>query len=146
MASFSKVILMGNVTRDPDVRYAADGSAIAGFGIGINRRYKSADGSLKEETCFVDITFFRKQAETCQKYVHKGDCIVVEGRLKQDTWESKDGQKRSKLVVVGERLHLMPKREPSGVESAETVSDESADDYQPVVKPSKTKQDDEVPF
>ena len=146
MASFSKVVLMGNVTRDPEIRALPSGMSLASFGIGINRKYKGADGNLKEETCFVDITFFGKQAEICEKYVHKGDSIVVDGRLRQDTWE-KDGQKRSKLVVVGERLHLMPKRTEKVVDAAaEIVNDESVDGYDATAKPTEQKKTDEVPF
>ncbi|MBN1385248.1 MAG: single-stranded DNA-binding protein [Elusimicrobia bacterium] len=146
MASFSKVILMGNVTRDPEVRFAPSGTPIAGFGVGINRRYKLADGSPKDEACFVDITFFGKQAEICQNYVHKGDSILVEGRLKQDTWESKDGQKRSKLVVIGERLHLMPKKSSKGPDVDEdSVSETPVEEYTPSTK-TKKKKADEIPF
>lgn len=146
MASFSKVILMGNVTRDPEIRALPSGTSLAGFGVGINRRYKGSDGNPKDETCFVDITFFGKSAEICEKYVHKGDSIIVEGRLKQESWE-KDGQKRSKLVVIGEKLHLMPKRGEKTDESAvEIVSEESVENYKPTLKPSRKKKDDEVPF
>ncbi|MDD5686328.1 MAG: single-stranded DNA-binding protein [Elusimicrobia bacterium] len=155
MASFSKVIMMGNITKDPEVRFGPSGSAIAGFSIGINRRYKAVDGSTKEETSFVDVTFFGKSAEICQKYVKKGDSLLVEGRLKQDNWEGKDGQKRSKLVVVGERLYLMPKK--TGGKTADTGSDvigegietvgDTNDDYQAAeVKQVKRKSDSEVPF
>lgn len=151
MASFSKVILMGNVTRDPEVRFAGSGTPIAGFGIGINRRYKGNDGNLKDETCFVDITFFGKQAEVCQNYVHKGDSIVIEGRLKQDNWEGKDGQKRSKLVVVGEKLHLMPKKgaknqDESEDSSVEAVGEAPAEEYKSSEKTTKKKKSDEIPF
>src|SRR3989339_2094157 len=144
MASFSKVILMGNVTRDPEIRFGPSGAPIAAFSIGINRKYKISDGSTKDETCFVYITFFGKQAEICQKYVHKGDSIVIEGRLRQDSWEGKDGQKRSKLVVVGEKLHLMPKRGDKTSESASV--EEIASDTQDDEKPSMSKKEDEVPF
>ncbi|MFH0948585.1 MAG: single-stranded DNA-binding protein [Elusimicrobiota bacterium] len=145
MASFSKVILMGNVTRDPEIRALPSGTSLAGFGIGINRRYKGSDGNLKEETCFVDITFFGKLSEICEKYVHKGDSIIVEGRLKQDTWE-KDGQKRSKLVVIGEKLHLMPKKAEKADDTAtELASDESLDGYEPS-ESSKKNKDEQVPF
>ncbi len=146
MASFSKVILMGNVTRDPEIRALPSGTSLAGFGVGINRRYKGSDGNPKDETCFVDITFFGKSAEICEKYVHKGDSIVIEGRLKLESWE-KDGQKRSKLVVIGEKLHLMPKKaNKSDDAAAEIIADESTDGYESAVKPSKKKKDDEVPF
>ena len=146
MASFSKVILMGNVTRDPEIRALPSGDSLAKFGVGINRRFKGSDGNPKEESCFVDITFFKKQAEVCEKYVHKGDSIVIEGRLKQESWE-KDGQKRSKLVVIGDTLHLMPKKANKSDDAAvEVIADESIDGYEPTLKPSKKKKADEVPF
>ena len=146
MAGFSKVILMGNVTRDPEIRALPSGLSLASFSVGISRKRKGADGNLKDETCFVDITFFGKQAEICEKYVHKGDSIAVDGRLKQDSWE-KDGLKRSKIVVIGENIHLMPKRGEKADESAvEIVSEEAVESYKPVLKPSKKKKDDEVPF
>jgi len=146
MANYSKVILLGNVTRDPEIRALPSGTSLASFSVGINRKYKGSDGNLKEEACFVDITFFGKQAEVCEKYVHKGDSIFIDGRLKQDSWE-KDGQKKSKLVVVGERLQLISKKNDKSVAaSAGAVGDESIDSYEPIVKPSKKKKDDEVPF
>ena len=145
MASFSKVILMGNVTRDPEIRVLPSGDSLAKFGVGINRRFKGSDGNPKEETCFVDITFFKKQAEVCEKYVHKGDSIVVEGRLKQENWE-KDGQKRSKLVVIGDTLHLMPKKVNKADDiDADVASDESLNSYE-TIESSKKKRDEEVPF
>ncbi|MFH1541374.1 MAG: single-stranded DNA-binding protein [Elusimicrobiota bacterium] len=146
MASFSKVILMGNVTRDPEIRMLPSGTPLAGFGVGINRRFKGSDGNMKEETCFVDITFFGKSAEICEKYVHKGDSIVVEGRLKQDTWE-KDGQKKSKIVVIGEKLHLMPKKAGKVDEGDIDAScNESSNDSGLTSKLSEDKEEEKVPF
>ena len=136
---------MGNVTRDPEIRVLPSGDSLAKFGVGINRRFKGSDGNPKEETCFVDITFFKKQAEVCEKYVHKGDSIVVEGRLKQENWE-KDGQKRSKLVVIGDTLHLMPKKVNKADDiDADVASDESLNSYE-TIESSKKKRDEEVPF
>jgi single-strand DNA-binding protein len=102
MANYNKVILVGNLTRDPEVRYTPKGVAIAKFGLAINRVWRDANtGEQKEEVTFVDIEAFGKQAENLGKYVRKGSPLMIEGRLKFDTWEDKQtNQKRSRLVVV----------------------------------------------
>ena len=99
MASFNRVILMGNLTRDPELRYTPGGTAVANLGIAVNRRYKAQD-QVKEETDFFDIVVFGKQAENCGEYLKKGRPILVEGRLQQRRWETDEGQKRSKVEVV----------------------------------------------
>lgn len=106
MASFNKVILMGNLTRDPEMRVTANGLAICKLGLAVNRSYKTREGERREETTFVDIDAFDKQAEVISKYMSKGSPILVEGRLKFDQWES-DGQKRSKLSVVLDRFEFV---------------------------------------
>lgn len=100
MANFNKVILAGNVTRDIQLKHLPSGTACAEFGMAINRKWKDQGGQSKEEVCFVDLTCFGKQAEMLQKYVSKGKPLMVEGRLKYDQWEAKEGGKRSKLTVV----------------------------------------------
>jgi single-strand DNA-binding protein len=101
MANFNKVILAGNLTRDPEMRYTPKGMAIASFGLAINRRWTSETGEQREEVTFVDIDAFGKQAETISQYCKKGRPLLVEGRLKFDQWDDKQtGQKRSKLRVV----------------------------------------------
>lgn len=101
MASFNKVILMGNLTRDPEVRYTPNGSAVCHFGLAVNRRYKAQDGDWQEETTFIDCTMWSKRGEAFAKYHSKGKQAFVEGELRLDTWEDKkDGSKRSKLYVV----------------------------------------------
>ena len=109
MASFNKVILLGNVTRDPELRYISSGSAVTEVGLAINNRRKGPNGDLIEETTFVDVTFWSRDAEIIGEYVTKGTPLMVEGRLKLDTWE-KDGKKNSKLRVVGERMQLLGSR------------------------------------
>ena len=104
MASFNKVILMGNLTRDPQLRYLPNNTAVCDFGLAVNRRYRDRDGNQKEEVCFVDLTAWARQAETINQYVTKGRPILVEGRLKLDSWTGQDGQKRSKLTVVVGKL------------------------------------------
>ncbi|CAI8269259.1 MAG: Single-stranded DNA-binding protein [Opitutia bacterium UBA7350] len=106
MASFNKVILIGNLTRDPEMRVTANGLSICKLGLAVNRSYKTRDGERREEATFVDIDAFDKQAEVISKYMSKGSPILVEGRLKFDQWES-EGQKRSKLSVVLDRFEFI---------------------------------------
>jgi single-strand DNA-binding protein len=108
MANFNKVILAGNLTRDPELRYTPKGTAIAKIGLAINRKWRSETGEMKDETTFVDVDAFGKTAETVGQYLKKGRPILVEGRLRYDSWEDKQsGQKRSKLGVVMESFQFM---------------------------------------
>jgi len=106
VASFNRVILMGNLTRDPEVRYTPAGMAVLDLRLAMNRKYKAADGELKEETCFVTVTVWGRQAETSGQYLRKGSPVMIEGRLKYDEWE-KDGQKQNRLGVVAERVQFL---------------------------------------
>jgi len=108
MASFNKVILMGNLTRDPELRYTSSGYAIANLAIATNRKWKDQEGNPKEEVTYIDISAFGKQAEVIGQYFQKGKGIHIEGRLKLDQWEDKStGQKRSRLGVVLERFEFI---------------------------------------
>jgi single-strand DNA-binding protein len=108
MANYNKVILIGNLTRDPELRYASSGTAIAKIAMAINRTWRDANGELKEDVTFVDVDAFGKQAETLGKHMKKGRPIMVEGRLKLDTWEDKQtNQKRSRLGVVLESFQFL---------------------------------------
>jgi single-strand DNA-binding protein len=106
MANFNKVLLMGNLTRDVELRTTQGGTAIAKFGMAINRKFKQQSGEMKEETCFVDLTAWGRQAEVIAQYTQKGSPLFVEGRLEYSTWEA-EGGKRSKLAVVVENFQLM---------------------------------------
>ena len=106
MASYCKVIMIGNITRDLELRDMPSGSKVLDFGIAINRKWKSKDGVDGEETTFVDVSAFGRKAEVIAQYHSKGDSIMIEGRLKLDQWESKDGQKRSKLSVVADTFEF----------------------------------------
>ena len=108
MASFNKVMLMGNLTRDPELRYTSNGSAVTSFGLAVNRKFKQGD-EWKEDVCFVDITVWGKQGENCAEYLNKGRPAFVEGRLQYSTWES-DGQKKSKLEVVANTVQFLGSR------------------------------------
>ncbi len=103
MASFNKVILLGNLTRDPEVRYTPKGSAVTDLGLAVNRIYTTEEGEKREEVTFVDVTFWGRTAEIAGEYLKKGRPVFIEGRLQLDTWDDKQsGQKRSKLKVIGE--------------------------------------------
>jgi len=109
MTSFNKVILLGNLTRDPEVRYTPNGIAVASFAIAVNRKYKQGD-ETKEEVSYIDIVVFGKQAESCGQYINKGDSVLIDGRLQQRRWETEEGQKRNKIEVVAQSVNFMPKR------------------------------------
>ena len=106
--SFNRIILVGNVTRDPEKRFTAGGRAICKFGLAVNRRYTTAQGEDREETCFADLEVFGKQAEVAGQYLHKGNPVLVEGYLRLDQWDDRaTGEHRSKLLVNVERLQLL---------------------------------------
>ncbi len=120
MVELNKVILIGNLTRNPELRYTPSGTPVANFGLAVNRRFRQGDDQ-KEEVCFVDIVVFGKQAEHCGQYLSKGDGAIVDGRLQQRRWETEDGQRRSKHEVVAQSVTFGPKKrshdgEPGGGE------------------------------
>jgi single-strand DNA-binding protein len=115
MASFNKVIIAGNLTRDPELRYTPKGSAVAKIGMAVNRTWKNEAGENKEEVSFIDIEAWGRQAEVIAQYMRKGRPLLVEGRLKQDTWEDKNThQKQSKLKVVLESFSFIDSKGPDG--------------------------------
>ncbi len=112
MPSLNRVLLMGNLTRDPELRYTPGGSAVCELGLAVNRRFTQGNGEVKDETTFVDIVVWGKQAETAQRYLQKGAGVFVEGRLVYETWTEKDTQKkRSRIRVVAERLQFLGRRD-----------------------------------
>ena len=112
MASFNKVMIMGNLTRDPEIKYTPKGTAIADIGLAVNRNYTTESGEKREEVTFIDVTLWGRVAEIVGEYCKKGRPLFVEGRLHLDTWDDKTtGQKRSKLKVVGENIQLLGSRE-----------------------------------
>lgn len=106
MANLNKVFLMGNLTRDPELRYVPSGAPVATFGLAVNRRYVTQSGEKKDEVCFVRIVVFGKQAESCSQYLSKGRPVFIEGRLQYRAWEQ-DGQKRSILDVIADRVQFL---------------------------------------
>lgn len=139
MANFNKVLLMGNLTRDPQLSYTPNQTPVVDFGLATNRRWTGQDGSQREETCFVDCRAFGRQAENINKYLSKGRLAFVEGRLTFDTWEAQDGTKRSRHRVTVENIQFMP---GTGRASGNT-------DVQSTGTNSEAKQqtaDDDIPF
>jgi len=121
----NKVIIAGNLTRDPELRNISSGVAVCGFGLATNRRFtRKGEDESQEETCFTDITVWGRQGEVCNEYLSKGRGVVVEGRLKFDKWQDKEGNPRSKLSIVADRVHFMSKGDqgdtPAGGRSAES--------------------------
>ncbi|MEM1221225.1 MAG: single-stranded DNA-binding protein [Verrucomicrobiota bacterium] len=150
MASFNKVILLGNLTRDPELRVTANGNSICKLGLAVSRAYSTKDGERREETTFVDIDAFGKQAEVISKYMRKGRPIMVEGRLKLDQWES-DGQKRSKLSVVLENFQFVGGRDDNQSSSGSSGGYESSSPPARSSTPSNNSPvedtlDEDVPF
>ncbi len=113
MNGFNKVILIGNLTRNPELRYTPGGTPVASFALAVNRRFRQGE-ELRDEVCYIDIVVFGKQAEHCGQYLSKGSGVIVEGRLQQRRWETDDGQKRSKHEVVAQSVTFMPKRQEGG--------------------------------
>jgi single-strand DNA-binding protein len=150
MASYNKVILMGNLTRDPELKYLPSGTAIASFGLAVNRVYNDRQsGERKEDVCFVDITAWARQAEVCNEYLRKGSPVFLEGRLNFNSWETDDGQRRSKLDVVAERVQLVGGRQDGdgggAYDQAAPASAPSSPELSGEQGPPATT-DDDIPF
>lgn len=142
MPNLNKVMLIGNVTRDPELKHTQSGAAIGNLGLAINRSYKKDGGEKVEEVTFVDVEFWGRLAEIADEYVKKGNPLFIEGRLKLDQWEDiKSGQKRTKLKVVAEGLQLL-----GGKENAGSGSSKPAERPAPASKTLAPPQDDDIPF
>jgi single-strand DNA-binding protein len=116
-ANLNKVFLIGNLTRDPELKYTSSGTAVANFGMAINRKYTDANGEKSEDVCFIEIVAWNRLAEVAGEHLSKGRPVFVEGRLQMDSWEQEDGQKRSKLKVVAQSIQFL-----GGVAKAEDDS------------------------
>ena len=141
MASFNKVMLIGNLTRDPEIKYTPKGTAIADIGLAVNRNYTTESGEKREEVTFIDVTLWGRVAEIVGEYCKKGRPLFVEGRLQLDTWDDKaTGQKRSKLKVVGENIQLLGSREGGpaggGGEHGESRSEGRPQQSRPAARPA----------
>ena len=137
MASLNKVFLMGNLTRDPDLRTTPSGASVCEFGLAVNRRF-TVNGNERDETCFVDITVWSKAAENCKRFLEKGSPVLVEGRLQMDTWE-KDGVRHQKLKVRASAIKFLPKPDRSATDSRQPPSVFSS-------APTPDVDTDDIPF
>lgn len=117
MVSLNKVMLIGNLTRDPELRYTPSGVVVVTFGLAVNKNFVDKNGQKQQEVCFINIVAWNKLAENCNKYLVKGRGVFVEGRLKSKTWTTNDGQKRSTLEVVANNIQFMPNNKPIVTES-----------------------------
>jgi single-strand DNA-binding protein len=117
MASFNRVILMGNLTKDPELRYTPAGAAVTNLRMAINRKYKAKDGTDKEDVCFVTVVVWSKSAEAAGEYLKKGDPLFVEGRLQSKSWETEDKQKRTVLEVVADRVQFLNRGKAAGTDN-----------------------------
>ncbi len=137
MANFNKVLLMGNLTRDPQLSYTPNQTAVVDFGLAVNRKWKSRDGEDRDETCFIDCRAFGRTAENINKYMSKGRPLFVEGRLTFDSWTSQDGTKRSKHRVTVENFQFLPATPPR--EANQTQQSETKEG-------SNNTDTDDIPF
>ena len=145
MASLNRIILMGNLTRDPELRYIPSGAAVTSFGLAVNRIYTTQSGEKKDEVCFVNIVVWGKQAESCSQYLNKGSLVLIEGRLTYRSWEQ-EGQKRSTLEVRADRVQFLGKQKAGGAapEEFKSENEEEAAPEAPVKEEGITTE--EVPF
>lgn len=141
MPNLNSVIIMGNLTRDPEIRYIASGTAVADLGMAINEKKKQGEEWV-DDTTFVDVTLWGRTAEVASEYLKKGSPCLIQGRLKYETWE-KDGQKRSKLKVVGDKLQLLGSKDSNGAPSRSRDTEYSRAGAS---APAKMPPDDDIPF
>jgi single-strand DNA-binding protein len=151
MANLNKVFLIGNLTRDPELRYTPSGTPVTEFGLAINNSRTGKDGKRYEDTVFVDITLWARQAEVASEYLSKGRPVLIEGRLQLDQWEGKDGRKMSKLRVIGERMQMLGSRGDSAgrqphAPSAVPAGDEPSDFADGPDIASGPEGGDDIPF
>ncbi len=144
MANYNKVLLIGNLTRDPQLSYLPTQTAVVDFGLAVNRRWKGKDGQSRESTCFIDCRAFAGQAETINKYLTKGRPVFVEGRLDYDTWTAQDGTKRSKHRVTVESFQFLGSGPNAGAKGGRDYDSGSSQDT-PDAGPA-AGQDDDIPF
>ena len=124
MANFNRVILLGNLTRDPELRYTPSGAQVCNFDLAVNRSYTTQAGERRDEVCFITVVAWGKQAETCAEFLSKGRSALVEGRLSQRSWETPEGQKRSKHEVVAERVQFIGGRKGAEEETPSVPGEE----------------------
>ncbi len=126
MSSMNRVYLLGNLTRDPELRHTPSGTSVSDLGIAVSDNYRNRDGELVERACFADVVVWGRQAETCCEFLHKGSPVLLEGRLQLDQWETDTGDKRTRLKVCAERVQFLPRGKHSERQPEETASKEFA--------------------
>lgn len=146
MASLNKVFLIGNLTRDPELKYLPSGTAVCEFGMAMNRQWSGQNGEKKEDTCFVDIVVWAKQAESCAEYLKKGRTTFVEGRLEFDQWQTPEGQKRSKLRVVAERVQFLDFGDRGSRRGAAPQGSGEPPMSEPTIEPTPSGAGGDTPF
>lgn len=148
-ASLNKVFLIGNLTRDPEVRRTPTGVPVAKLGLAVSESFRTKGGSDEERTCFVDVDVWDKQAEACEQYLSKGRPILVEGRLQMDQWTSREGEKRSKLKIRADRIQFLgsPRRDAAMGDAPGSAPMASGHaEPEPYEEPLSHNEDDEIPF
>lgn len=145
MASLNKVLLMGNLTQNPELRYTPSGSPVCDFNMAINRRFIQGNGQEKDETCFVGITIWGKQAESCSRYIQKGSAVFVEGRLIFEKWEDREGNSRSRLRVNAERVQFLDRRESNNQGGAEQTAGANPPPPMPPPEEHRYSREDALP-
>ena len=143
MASYNRVLLMGNLTRNPELRYTPSGTAVSDLGLAVNENFKNKAGETVEQTCFVDVVVWGRQAEIASEYLKKGSSVFVEGRLQLDQWENQQGEKRSKLRVRADRIQFLSGTNKGTEQVASKSNEPSAPES--VAEP-EVEDDDDVPF
>ncbi len=145
MASLNKVFMIGNLTRDPELRYVPSGTPVATFGLAVNRTFITQNKEKKDEVCFVRVVVFGKQAESCSQYLTKGRPVFIEGRLQYRTWEQ-DGQKRNSLDIVAERVQFLGSPGKQGSGSEEMLPDSQKETFAEEPPTDNSKPEEDAPF
>lgn len=152
MASLNKVLLIGNLTRDPEIRYTPQGTAVANLGLAVSRKFRDKAQELREEVCFITVVVWSKMAETCNQYLHKGSPIFVEGRLTLRSWEDNTGKKRNVIEVRAERVQFLGKSNQGssgqgaqGAQGASGVAGEESPASEPSTETAWIEENEEKP-
>lgn len=130
---YNKVIMIGHLTRDPEMRYTPSGTPVTNLGIAVNSRFKQNNGEIKEETLFIDVITFGSSAENCDRFLKKGDPVLVEGRLRERRWEY-EGQQKKRMEIISRQVRFLPKKQKedeSGVADEDLVPPEETTDLEP---------------
>ncbi|MFH1094376.1 MAG: single-stranded DNA-binding protein [Candidatus Omnitrophota bacterium] len=151
MANLNKVLLMGNLTRDPELRYAPNGTAVTTFTIAMGRVFNSAAGEKKEDVCYVRVVCWAKLAQICGEYLFKGRPVFIEGRLQSRSWQAQDGSKRNTLEVIAQNVQFLGKGKSQDQQAKEFKAEDSGEDMAEGLEGFETlslngKQDEQVPF